>query len=280
MSPLDDGFQRVILGMLHHAPRQGLRQAVELANLLQAELRGLFVKDEELSGLAALPFVREFRRLEGGWRNIDTEELSKALDMAARSAERSFREAAKAFSQSCEFDIVQGRSFAAAIALASGPRDVLVIPESSDPIEYATSQFQAMVKEAFGSPASVLLVPAGVVREKGAIVALANAPTDPSIEVASRIAERAREALSVIDTSQLVGSTRADAARFSQSPLAAIADALGRVQERLLVLSRPNFDEALVGSISTTRRVPVLAVGPRPRTGHAPARDNALRQNS
>lgn len=278
MSALDDGFQRVILGMLHHAPRQGLRQAVELANLLQAELRGLFVKDEELSGLAALPFVREFRRLEGGWRSIDTEELSKALDIAARSAERSFREAARAFSRSCEFDIVQGRSFAAAIASASGPRDVLVIPESSDPIECATSQFQAMVKEAFGSPASVLLVPAGVVREKGAIVALANAPNDPSIEVASRIAERAREALSVIDTSQLVGSTRAvaSAAGF-RPPLSAIADALGRVQERLLVLSRPSFDEALVGSISTARRVPVLAVGPLPRTGHAPVQDNARR---
>jgi hypothetical protein len=279
MSALDDGFQRVILGMLHHAPRQGLRQAVELANLLQAELRGLFVKDEELSGLAALPFVREFRRLEGGWRSIDTEELSKALDIAARSAERSFREAARTFNQSCEFDIVQGRSFAAAIASASGPRDVLVIPESSDPIECATSQFKVMLKEAFGSPASVLLVPAGVVREKGAIVALADAPDDPSIEVASRIAERAREALSVIDTSQLMGVARSEAgaAGLSRSPLSAIADALGRVQERLLVLSRPSFDEALAGSISTARRVPVLAVGRLPRTGQPPVQDNARR---
>lgn len=273
MEAPDDGFQRVILGMLHHAPRQGLRQAVELANLLQAELRGLFVKDEELSGLAALPFVREFRRLEGGWRSLDTEELSKALDIAARSAERSFREAARAFSQSCEFDVVQGRSFAAAIAAASGPRDVLVIPESSDPIECATSQFQAMVKEAFGSRASVLLVPAGVVREKGAIVALASAPDDPSIKVASRIAERAREALSVIDTSHLVRSTRSEpsAAGLSRLPLSAIANALGRVQERLLVLSRPSFDETLVGSISAARHVPVLAVGPLSRSGRAPA---------
>jgi hypothetical protein len=262
-----DYFQRVVLGMLHHAPRQGLRQAVDLATLLQAELRGLFIKDEELCGLGALPFTREFRRLEGGWRNIDNTELLNALDMAARSAERLFREAVKAFGQACEFEIIEGRSLAAAIASSSRPGDILVVPESSSPIERATSQFQSMAKEAFGSPASVMLVPAGIVRETGAVVALASGPDDPSIKVASQIAARANERLSIVDSAGLAAAIRSSVKHGgapAQLPLSsAVGEALGPLQERLLILSRDGFDEFAVGLISTIRHVPVLAIEPK-----------------
>lgn len=268
-----DHFQRVILGMLQHAPRQGLRQAVDLANLLQAELRGLFVKDEELCGLAALPFAREFRRLEGGWRSIDNNELLNALDIAARSAERSFREAVKASSQSCGFEIIQGRSFASAIASASRPGDILVVPEAASPLESATAQFQSIVKEAFGSPASVLLVPAAVARETGAIVALAGTPEDPCIEVASRIAASAKEPLSVIDWSKVTAKARSalkheEQAEVSTAPAqrplsSAIMEALAPLRERLLILSRSSFDDSVAGTISTVRRIPVLVIEPK-----------------
>jgi hypothetical protein len=268
-----DQFQRVILGMLQHAPRQGLRQAVELASLLEAELRGVFVKDEELCGVAALPFAREFRPLEGGWHRIDSAELSNALDIAARSAERSFREAVKRFGQSCGFEVIQGRSFASAIASASRAGDILVVPEAASPIERATSQFQAIVKEAFDSPASVLLVPAGIVREKGAVVALASAPGDPSIEVASRIAARARETVSVVDWSKIATrisspfkpGERVKLSTFqAQDPLwSAIVDALEPLRERLLIVSRHSFDDSIAELISTTRRIPVLVVEPK-----------------
>jgi hypothetical protein len=266
-------FQRVILGMLQHAPRQGLRQAVELADLLQAELRGLFVKDEELRGLAALPFAREFRPLEGGWRRIDDNELLNALDLAARSAERSFREAVKASRQSCGFEIIQGRSFAAAIASVSRPGDILVIPEAASPLESATAQFQSIVKEAFGSPASVLLVPAAVARETGAIVALAGAAEDPCIDVAAKIAARAQEQLSVVDWSKVAAKVRApmkqgeraerSTAQAQHSLVAAITEALEPVRERLLILSRNRIDESVAGLISTIRRIPVLVVEPK-----------------
>jgi hypothetical protein len=267
-----DQFQRVVLGMLQHAPRQGLRQAVELANLLEAELRGVFVKDEELSGLAALPFAREFRPLEGGWHRVNSAELSMSLDIAARSAERSFREAVKAFSQSCGFEVIQGRSFASAIVSASRPGDILVVPEAASPLESATAQFQSIVKEAFSSPASVLLVPAAVARETGTVVALAGAPKDPCIDVASKIAARAKESLSVVDWSKIAarGSSvetgeRAERSVFraQDALLSAIAEALAPVRERLLILSRSSFDDSVAGLISSIRRIPVLVVEPK-----------------
>ncbi len=267
-------FQRVILGVRHHAPREGLRQAVDIANFLEAELRGLFIKDEELGGLAGLPFVREFRPLEGGWHSIDNTELSDAFDITARSAERLFRDAVKQFSHSCEFEIIRGHSLAKTIASISRPGDVLIISQPSSPAECITLQFRAMVKAAFESPASVLLVPAGVVRERGEIVALAGASDDPCIEVASRIATRAKEKLVVIDGAKIAAALRSLARNenVAESPTrtpaqlllsSAIADLLNPMRERLLILSRNNFEYSVAESISTIRRVPVLAIEPR-----------------
>jgi hypothetical protein len=267
-------FQRVILGVRHHAPREGLRQAVDIANFLEAELRGLCVNDEQLSGLAGRQFVREFRPLEGGWRNIDNAELSDAFDVTARSAERLFRDAVKRFSQSCEFEIIRGYSFAKTIASISRPGDVLVISQPASPVECITLQFRAMVKAAFESPASVMLVPAGIVRERGDVVALTGAHDDPCIEVAERIASRAQERLLVIDGVKIATEIRAadqnesgdgmpSATPVQPRVSTAITEALNPLRERLLILSRNNFGYAVAEFISATRRVPVLAIEPR-----------------
>lgn len=267
-------FQRVVLGVRQHAPREGLRQALDLANLLQAELRGLLVKDEELGCLAGLPFVHEFRPLEGGWHSIDHDALSQSFDAAARSAERLFRDAVKRVSQSCDFEIICGRSFGQTIAAASRPGDVLVLARPSSPAECVASQFDATVKAAFESPASVLLVPSGRSRERGVVAALASAPDDPSIEVASRLAVRAKEKSLVLDGSRLAAGFQSSTGnvRPADAPAAFPARALlppeltamlAPLQERLLVLSRDRFDHTVAEWLSTVRRVPVFAIEPR-----------------
>jgi hypothetical protein len=240
-------FQRVIVGIRHHAPHQGLRQAVDIATLLGIELRGLFVKDDEFDRLAAFPFIREFRTLEGGWRDIHHSEMASAADVAARNAERSFQEAVKILKQPCEFEVIQGRTTAEAIASLSRSGDILIVNEPSHPAEQVTWKFQSMVKAALGSPASILWIPTGDIREEGPIVAVATAPGDPCIEIAAQIAARMNERLSIVAPHMAAGE---------------LDELWGPRQERLIVLSRGVFDSS-ISRISSIRRVPVLLVEPR-----------------
>jgi hypothetical protein len=264
-------FRRVVLGIRHNAPRHGLRQATDLAALLQAELRGLFLRGDELAGLAAMPFAREFRPLEGGWHAIEREELSQALDVAARSAERSFSNAVRGRNLPCGFEVVQG-SIASAIASISRAGDILVIPEPASSPERVTLQFKSLIEAALNSAAAVMVVPERVVRESGPVVALAGEPHDASIEAASVIASLSKEQFSIVDMLQpaallrggaeggIRGAPRRPARGLSYSEVEA---ALRSLQERLLVLSRGVFDSSTTAAIASIRRVPVLIVEPR-----------------
>lgn len=267
-------FQRVILGIRHSVPREGLRQAIDFASLLGIELRGVFFKEAELGSLAAFPFVREFRLLEGGWRNIQSTEMADAIDVAARSAERSFRAAAKTLPLSSEFEIVQGRSIAETVASVSRAGDILVVAEPENPGERVSLQFQTTLAAAIGSPASVMFVPAEIVRNTGPVIAIVNAPDDPCLEVAARIATLAKERLSVIDGTKVAaglcvpGAASVGIATREQAvPLFRVADTLEPLRERLVVLTRSNFDNSLAGMISSVRRVPVLLVEPKSDQG-------------
>jgi hypothetical protein len=80
-------FKRLVVGLEPSAPDRAMRLAVELAELLDLDLLGLFLEDPGLRDLAAIPFVREFRSLGGGWRPIEIDQLTHDLEVA-RSAPR------------------------------------------------------------------------------------------------------------------------------------------------------------------------------------------------
>jgi hypothetical protein len=265
-------FRRVVLGIRQSAPRHGLRQAADMAALLQAELRGLFVREDELTGLAAMPFAREFRPLEGGWHAIEREQLSRALDAAAHSAEQHFSEAVKGRNLSCEFEVVQG-SIDKAIASVSRAGDILVIPEPAGSPERVTLQFRSLIRAALRSAAAVMVVPERIVRETGPVVALAGEPHDASIDAASVIASLAKEQFSIIDVSERIGRMRDGCQTGIQAVLqdrarsldySEVEKVLQPMQERLLVLSRGMLDSSATATIASARRVPVLVVEPRP----------------
>lgn len=262
-------FQRVILGMRHNLPRQGLRHAVDLATLLRIELRGLyFSRQDELGSLAAFPFVREYRPLEGGWHKIQRTEIAEEIDAAARSAERSFREAAKKLNRPSRFEIIRS-PMTEAVKSISRAGDILVVSEPADPAEHATSQFQAALEVALESPASVMLVPSGIVRESGPVVAAATTPDDPCIEAAAEIAAFANERLSIVDATSVFPGLRAESthtggvdATGQVASVSSIADARAPSQERLIVLTRTSFRGSIAALISSSRRVPILLLGP------------------
>jgi hypothetical protein len=264
-------FRRIVLGLSYNRPDHGMHLAAEMARLLQLDLFGLFVEEESLRGLAALPFAREFRPPGGGWRPLDVDQLSRDLEIAAKHAERAFAEAAKTLQTTCHFEIVRG-SMVETIASMSRANDIVLIAEPMNAAERATPQFLALLDAAFRSAAAVLLVPRQIARQTGAIVAIATDSDDPSIQAASTIAAAARENLIVIETSagknRITESDLPAGAKIIRAPTVqggqvngpTIASVLHHVRERLVVMTRD--DNSVPLDIASLRHVPVLIVEP------------------
>lgn len=268
-------FRRLVLGLQPSASDRAMRLAVELAELLDLELLGLFLEDRSLRELAGIPFAREFQPLGGGWQPFDLDRLAYDLEVAARGVERSFTEAVKNLARHSQFEVMRG-SVSEVLTSASTAGDIVMIVEPTSAAERVSAQFSALVEAAFRSAAAVMLVPPRIARNSGPIVAIATRPNDPSIATAAAIAGAAKETLVVLDTgdqirddrqlSQLAADTgvairRVAAAGLSPDP-AACLDALRPLRERLLVMTRVPFDRGLASAIAAGRQVPVLVIEP------------------
>ena len=238
-------FTRIVLGLPYSLPGHSMKLATELANLLRLDLFGLFVEDENLKGLAALPFAREFRPLGGGWQPLNAEQVSHDIAIAQRNAEKMFTQAAKTLSTASRFEVVSG-SMAKAIASISRAEDIVLITEPEQAADRASPQFFSTLDAALRSTAAVLLVPSRLARHSGVIVAMAARPDDPSIAIARSIAGALGERLVVVE-----------------KPAPGGGAPLGNVAERLIVLSRA--DEPSPSAIASTRQVPILLLEPIPR---------------
>jgi hypothetical protein len=127
----------------------------------------------------------------------------------------------------------------------------------------------------------VLLVPCPVRRRRGSIVAIAGAPDEADIEVASAIAAAAREELVVIEAYQRAEPSRRGPIGEPKTPTrripagcGALTDAqhlatlLANGNESLIVITREATAAAAdnIGiAIAEARRVPVLILEPPPR---------------
>lgn len=264
-------FKRILVGVHHGSPQGSLRCAAELAALLRLEVLGLFVKEERLIELAALPFAREFR-LPGGWRKFEAEGMVRELDIAARVAQRAFADAVKSLSTAHEFRIVHG-SGADAILSALRGGDIVVVGEPASHADRENLDSSALVETACQSASAVVLVPKRVLRSSGTVVAIATEKGDPSIRVAASLASRARADLVVLEES----SARADRAepggeipstvtRPTDDLAAQLAHRSGimsifrNLEERLIVLRRGALDRSAPATIAAVRRQPVLIV--------------------
>ena len=235
-------FTRIVLGLPYSLPSHSMQLATELANLLRLDLFGLFVEDENLKDLAALPFAREFRPLGGGWQPLNAEQVSHDVAIAQRNAEKTFARAAKGLSTASRFEVVSG-SMAKAIASISRAEDIVLITEPESAADRTSPQFFSTLDAALRSTAAVLLVPRRLARHSGVIVAIAAQPNDPSIAIGQSIAGALGERLVVVDATS--------------------GAALRSVGERLIVLSRAQ--EPSPSAIASSRQVPILILEPMPR---------------
>src|SRR5450830_364933 len=98
-------FRRLVLGLQPSAANRTMQLAVELADLLHLDLLGLFLEDTSLRDFAKIPFAREFRLLGGGWHAIELDQLSHDFELAARSIERMFTDAAQHLTTRYQFEL-------------------------------------------------------------------------------------------------------------------------------------------------------------------------------
>lgn len=265
-----------MLGLQPGAHDRTMQLAVELADLLHLELLGLFLEDSSLRDLASIPFSREFRPLGGGWHALDLDRLSHDLELAARSIERKFMDAAKRLPAGCQFEVARG-PMAKTFASVSRSDDIVMIVEPQSPADRVTRQFSWLQEAALQSAAAVMLVPSRIARTKGAVVAIATSPDDPSIHAAAAIALAAKEELVVIeadghDTDDArVRKLAADtglAVKHVAVPSLGLADpaasalAFRQIEARLIVMTRGAFADGTASAIAAARRIPVLVVEP------------------
>jgi len=275
MPALTPAFKRLVLGLQPTAADSSMRLVAELASVLQLELLGLFLDDSSLRDLARFPFVREFRGPAAGWQPIDIERVSRDLEVAAGNLRRIFEQATRELETAARFEVARG-SLGEIIAASSRSDDIFVIVEPLNPVERATSQFALLSEAAFGSGAAVLLLPSRIRRTSGPIVAIATRPNDPSIQTGAFLALATKEELVIInadhqqgigdDTRKLAAETglrveQIAAARSVFPEPGACAQAFRHLQERLVVMSRGDFDPGVVSTIAAARQVPVLVIG-------------------
>jgi nucleotide-binding universal stress UspA family protein len=107
-----------------------LEAAVDLAERLNAELRGLFVEDINLLRLAELPIAREMRFPRASAQRLDATQMAAQLRGQAAQAERRLQELAVAHKLSHSFSVARG-PVAAALLAATLESDLLVLGHAS-----------------------------------------------------------------------------------------------------------------------------------------------------
>lgn len=101
-----------------------LARAVRLAARLNAELEGVFVEDQDLLQLSALPFVRELRSISLASEALSAPRIERELRILARRAEQALREQAQRAGVRWSFRVWRG-SVGPGLLTELGAADVL-----------------------------------------------------------------------------------------------------------------------------------------------------------
>lgn len=224
-------FKRVVIDLHRSATDQSaIAMASELAAAMGLELFGRFIPAPGLAALAQLPFAREFRPMEHEWRPLDPERASQEQEMAAAAARRLFQRAAGAVAQ--RFEIVEDQTD------GFHPEEDIAVLRYAECLEEACAP---VLDEALRSAAAVLIVPGNAKPRRGPVIALAESPEDPALEMAAALAQATGETAWGFDVH---GRDHAPA------PPGA----------RLIVISRHALPDDALLTLATHKRVPVLVL--------------------
>lgn len=119
-------MRRIVVGLdTSFMAREALALAARVAASVDAGLRGVFVEDENLLALSALPFAREVS-FSGEVRALDEGAMLRAMQAQAETARRILERVAADAHVQWSFDIARGRPLAS-LAAAATADDTLII---------------------------------------------------------------------------------------------------------------------------------------------------------
>lgn len=119
-------FRRIVFGLGAEPTEPALAAALDLAQLTEAALLGLFVEERELLELAALPFAREVAMPGAPARSMDPASMQRALRARARTAEERLARRLAGRALEWRFEVVRG-STALAVLEVAGTGDLAVV---------------------------------------------------------------------------------------------------------------------------------------------------------
>lgn len=124
-------IRRILVGLDASAHSLAALEAVaELAQRLKAELAGLFVEEEDLLRLAALPFARAYSAEAADLVRMDSEAMRRALHVQAERARRALATAASRHRLAWSFRVTRGDA-AKVLAEAALECDLLGLGKAS-----------------------------------------------------------------------------------------------------------------------------------------------------
>lgn len=127
MTEPDSPIKRILVALDSSVPASGgLDVASDLAYRLRAELQGLFVEDDELFRLAALPFTTQVNLSTGGRLPLETTELETQMAGLAAEAQRRLAAIAARNRIRWSFRTVRGR-IAHEVATAAESVDLVIV---------------------------------------------------------------------------------------------------------------------------------------------------------
>jgi nucleotide-binding universal stress UspA family protein len=107
-----------------------LEAAAELAARLEAELRGVFVEDEQLLQVAELTFLQEVAPFTAIGRPLERQQVQREMHVLARRAQRAFQTIVERMRLAGDFQVVRGAVVSALLA-AADEADLLVVGKAS-----------------------------------------------------------------------------------------------------------------------------------------------------
>lgn len=148
--------RRLLIGFNHYVEcRSVLSCAAQVSQAAGAELAGIFVEDEELLGLARLPFSVETLYSSRQTRNLDCKSMEGELRAIAMQMHNALRKLAEGSSRQYSFRTVRGHLYRA-LAGQAGAGDLILLRSACIPWRRARPAMPAM-----NGPVMLLKLPGG-----------------------------------------------------------------------------------------------------------------------
>ncbi|XOZ33619.1 universal stress protein [Halomonadaceae bacterium KBTZ08] len=240
-----------------HQSRVALETAVDLAALLDIELQGLFIEDENLLKMAELPFTREVGATSAATRPLDSQTLERRLKREAQQLEQHLALQAQGRRLRWGFQVRRGSLPEAALSSVS-PQDLVTMGKvgwSSSRGEHLGRTARAMLGEA---PCSVLFTSETAAFEADHPIVVWYEPpygAQEALETGVRIARAERRPLKLLWATQETGP---EAGERQEVEARALASGVA-----LEVESWPRADASALAAFAARTRARALVISRR-----------------